>query len=117
VSDNDFSELPKKEDVAERIRQVIIKSGLTSASFAASIGMKTSTISDYRSGRIYPSVEVLMRMQYHYGISVDWLLFGISSQASNKMAEMIARLPEVQREAMRIQVEALYAALGGVDKL
>jgi hypothetical protein len=49
--------------VAARVRELIVRSGLTAAQFASRIGTSASRLSTYRSGRVMPSAALLLRME------------------------------------------------------
>lgn len=49
--------------VAEQVRDLVTRSGLSRAEFAARIGTSTSRLSTYLSGRVAPSSTLLVRMR------------------------------------------------------
>lgn len=61
----------------ERIEKIMHIEQLTSAQFAAEIGIQTSTLSHILNGRNKPSLDVLKKILNRYPqISSDWLILG-----------------------------------------
>lgn len=56
-------ELAEKSEVAERVRQAIVASGLTAAEFAEQIGTSASRLSTYATGSVTPSASMLLRIE------------------------------------------------------
>jgi hypothetical protein len=59
--------------VAARVRELIVRSGLTAARFASRIGTSASRLSTYSSGKVVPSAALLLRMERvsHAGRSLE----------------------------------------------
>jgi hypothetical protein len=49
--------------VAEEVRALVARSGLSPAEFASRVGTSRSRLSTYRSGRVTPSAALLVRMR------------------------------------------------------
>lgn len=49
--------------VAQRVRAAVARSGMSAASFAASIGTSPSRLSTYVSGKVTPSAALLVRIE------------------------------------------------------
>lgn len=66
-----------KENVRDRILQIMSREGLKAASFAESINVAQATLSQIIRGRNLPSMDFLLRLRQRYpDISLDWLLSG-----------------------------------------
>lgn len=64
----------------ERIEKIMHVEQLTSAQFAAEIGIQTSTLSHILNGRNNPSLDVLKKILNRYPqISSDWLILGFGT--------------------------------------
>jgi DNA-binding XRE family transcriptional regulator len=64
--------------MVERIKEIILKEGLTSGSFADLIGVQRSSMSHIINGRNNPSLDfVIKTLQQFPKISPEWLLTGI----------------------------------------
>lgn len=53
----------EREIVADEIRQVIERSGLTSAEFASRVGTSASRLSTYSTGKVVPSATFMVRLR------------------------------------------------------
>ena len=49
--------------MAEEVRQLIARSGLSQAAFAERIGTSASRLSTYASGKVIPSATLVVRMR------------------------------------------------------
>lgn len=52
-----------RDEVAERVRAALDRSGLTAAEFAALVGTSASRLSTYLSGKVTPSASMLLRIE------------------------------------------------------
>lgn len=64
------------KQTGERIKSVRNKLGLTMAEFGEPIGAKPSAISNWERGEYYPSHKFLLALEEHYGISINFMLYG-----------------------------------------
>ncbi len=64
----------------ERIKSLLVRSGENQSSFAASVGIDRSALSQLLSGQStrLPRVETLLNIAERHSVSLDWLL-GLSS--------------------------------------
>ena len=63
--------------MVDRIKKIIDKEGLNSASFADKIGVSRGTITHVLTGRNEPSLKVIQKIRETFpNINVDWLLSG-----------------------------------------
>jgi transcriptional regulator with XRE-family HTH domain len=60
----------------ERVKSLLLRSGDNQSSFAASVGIDRSALSQLLSGQStrLPRVETLLNIAERYGVSLDWLL-------------------------------------------
>jgi len=64
--------------MVERIKEIILKEGLTSGSFADLIGVQRSSMSHIINGRNNPSLDFIVKTLEHFQkINPEWLLNGI----------------------------------------
>ena len=59
----EVAEAAEKGEVAERVRDAIARSGLTSAQFANEVGTSASRLSTYATGSVTPSASMLIRIE------------------------------------------------------
>lgn len=53
----------EREEVAERVRSCIARSGRSAVEFAELIGTSASRLSTYQSGKVTPSAALMLRME------------------------------------------------------
>ena len=57
------AEAGERAAVAEEVRALVARSGLSPAEFASRVGTSRSRLSTYRNGRVTPSAAMLVRMR------------------------------------------------------
>ncbi len=57
------AERREREEVAERVRQAVRRSGLSKARFAEQVGTSASRLSTYLNGKVTPSAAMLLRIE------------------------------------------------------
>ncbi len=66
--------------MVERIKEIILKEGLTSGSFADLIGVQRSSMSHILNGRNNPSLDFIVKTIQHIPtLNPEWLLTGIGN--------------------------------------
>jgi transcriptional regulator with XRE-family HTH domain len=71
--------------MVNRIKELILKEGLTSGSFADAIGVQRSSMSHILNGRNNPSLDFVVKtLQYFPNLNSDWLLLGTGSMYSGE---------------------------------
>lgn len=66
--------------MVERIKEIILKEGLTSGSFADLIGVQRSSMSHILNGRNNPSLDFIIKTLQHFPkLNPEWLLNGSGS--------------------------------------
>lgn len=68
--------------LAERIREIRQKRGLSQAAFAGMLGVTQRTFSRYELGQSSPDARIVVEICRFAGVTADWLLFGSASGAS-----------------------------------
>ena len=72
-----MDEINMKEQVKQRVLAVMDQEQLSDAQFAESIGISRGAVSQIKSGRSYPSLDVALKILDRYpDLSSDWLLLG-----------------------------------------
>ena len=72
-----MDETNTKEQVKQRVLAVIEHEQLTDAQFAEAIGISRGAVSQIKSGRSYPSLDVALKILERFPtLSSDWLLLG-----------------------------------------
>lgn len=57
------AEASEREQVAQRVRDLVLVSGMSAEEFARAIGTSRSRLSTYRSGKVTPSAALMVRME------------------------------------------------------
>ena len=72
-----MDEINMKEQVKQRVLAVMDQEQLSDAQFAESIGISRGAVSQIKSGRSYPSLDVALKIldRFPY-LNPDWLLLG-----------------------------------------
>ena len=74
--------------MVERIKEIILKEGLTSGSFADMIGVQRSSMSHIINGRNNPSLDFIVKtIQNFPKINPEWLLNGTGSMYRSDYTE------------------------------
>lgn len=72
-----MDEINMKEQVKVRVLAVMEQKQLSDAQFAEAIGISRGAVSQIKSGRSYPSLDVALKILDRYpDLSSDWLLLG-----------------------------------------
>jgi len=64
-------------DVTERIAKVRHEKGVNKKEFAEYLEVTSSIFSDIESGKRKPSRDLLIKISVRYGVSLNWLFYGI----------------------------------------
>lgn len=78
-----------------RIKSIRIAKGLTQTSFAALIGVKQKTVSNWESGRNEPNIPTLEYISNKWAISLDWLLTGEGEMLKSAPKALVAQDDEL----------------------
>lgn len=63
----------------ERLK--LVRGTLTQAEFAAQMGVPTNTIGRYERGEFKPDSSFLQKLGSKFGVSLDWLVFGLGEKS------------------------------------
>ena len=83
------------KELYERITHIRKKSGLSIAEFAAKIGLASSSLQNIETGRMNPSLEVILKIDSNwpqYGL--NWLLYGEPMKAGGRVDIKNCQVPE-----------------------
>lgn len=86
--------------IEQRLKDLINQLGISQASFAKSIGIKPSTITDFYSGRSKGlSRDSIIEISKEYNVSIDWLLTGHGSMflSDSKTSTVVEQPQSVQQ--------------------
>ncbi len=108
----------------ERLKQLRKENGLSQQRLSMETGIAQVTVSEYESGRNFPSVKTLLRLAEFFGVSTDYLL-GLTdirgtlrSGVSDDEAELLNNyrsLPPSERLLVRSYLQALCDRRGKQD--
>lgn len=114
---------------AERIAALRKEHSITQKELARRIHAGASTISQYETGQVIPSLPVLLRIADAFDVSMDYLLGltdsplpprkweeGLPTCFGTVSIERILSTGEVGKKALRIFLEHLYAAKSDSQK-
>ncbi len=104
--------------IKSRLRRLRTRKGVSAAEFARVAGVSESTIRRYDdpSDPREPSLFVVARICAHYGISIDWLVFGSSSgleesaRFSTLCGNLASNIPEQSQAGFVEFVQGVYDA-------
>jgi len=63
--------------VAERLKELRYKLGLSQKEFAEKVGIHYMTLSKYESGKYHPSLRFLKKVEEVFNVNPQWLLQGV----------------------------------------
>lgn len=69
ASARDALDARDRDEVVARVRQAIVRSGLSARDFAAVVGTSASRLSTYANGGVVPSATLLIRMEREAALS------------------------------------------------
>lgn len=75
-----FKIMSNSLSISERIKELRKKKDLSQDQFADIIGAKRNNIAQWEAGNNNPSLEYLTSICEHFGVTADWVLFGITAQ-------------------------------------
>ena len=92
-------------ELAKKLRDMRLKSGLSQKEIAEQIGVSPSVVSAYELGERTPSVEVLMSLAALYNCSSDYLL-GLKKLAPQRTLD-VSGLQEDQIHALQLLIRTM----------
>jgi transcriptional regulator with XRE-family HTH domain len=85
---NRFLELSNKggfsmPSIADRIAALVANKGVSFTSISAEIGVSASALTEWKKGKANPSVDAIIKISNHFGVTTDYLLKGIGGSESD----------------------------------
>lgn len=74
-------------DIIERIVLLLKENKITAKSLCIKLNISTNSISEWKSGKIKPSAEILINIAQYFNVSLDWLLLGYTTSKELKLDE------------------------------
>ena len=87
------------EDIAMRLRALMLALGKNQAAFAALIGVSQPALNNYLKALRRPEIDVAVNIQAKTGVTLDWLYLGDRSGLPSKMLEKLPDLSDQARKA------------------
>lgn len=112
------------DDIYARISTECAKSGMTGKQFGELLNLKKSPLTDWKNKKSRPTLEQLMKMCEIFGISADYLLFGIAGNILNATELLVLsryrKLTENDREEImaiiNLKLQRTQKASGAKEK-
>lgn len=120
---NLFTIEERKKIIAQTMRELRKRSGMSQKEIAAKVEVSQATYSAYERGRNEPPAEVLVRLSYVFGCSVDVLvqkdrLYRNANEALMQLAQCQGELERVRAElAGNEEAQALFDLLEKVSDI
>ena len=67
--------------IGSRIKMIRKTNKVNQATFSNQIGISQATLSELEQDKYKPSVDTIMALSTHFGVSIEWLLFGVISNS------------------------------------
>ena len=100
LSRDEFYLLYEKPRVC-RVREVRIKSGLTQFDFSLSLGLARTTIARIERGAMPAYYQILLLINYFYGISLSWLLHGTGVYYGERVTDLQSIIENIKSCKLR----------------
>lgn len=97
---------------AYALRTLMDKNHLTQKDLASAIGLTSSAVSLYCTGKAYPECSVLIKIASYFGVSTDYLLTGIEPEM--KSAAQSLGISENAAESLHNAVRGDYGDISPV---
>ena len=103
----------------ERILDLLKLNNMTAKDLTLLLGVNRSTVSEWKKGKIKPSIEHIIKMSQIFSVSTDYLLVGVESDkqavvdlSNNGELEKLRandaltrRIEEVARQVFKAEIE------------
>lgn len=97
----------------ERLKKIM--KGQSARAFARTSGIDDKSIRKYLSGTGEPTLKNLIKLSTATGVSIQWLATGeedskqgIEDKETQKLVELVSKLPEKARREILSRAESLY---------
>lgn len=101
-NDNAFSCDYDKESVAERLKELRKKTGMTQMEFCKFLNIPRSTLATVETANARLSEQIAARIAEKCGVGIKWLMYGDESQreypVDRKMIDWLWEHPEIREE-------------------
>lgn len=112
------------DEIYERISTECTKIGMTGKEFGKMLNLKKSPLTDWKNKKSRPTLEQIMKMCEIFGISADYLLFGIAGNILNaselQILSKYRRLAETDREEImaiiNLKLQRNHKSPGALEK-
>lgn len=117
-----MDEINMKEQVKVRVLTVMEQEQLSDAQFAEAIGISRGAVSQIKSGRSYPSLDVALKILDRFpNLNADWLLLGkgemYSTDESSNSATNPALIAENASECSAVAENGLHYGVGNPQNI
>ena len=109
--------------ISLRIKELRKSKNVTQKDFSNTIRVDNSQFSKIESGKLQPTIQQLMDISSHYGVSMDWLCFGnteattnYKSEPSNKHYQELAEARKAIIEYQKEEIDQLKKSLEKLEK-
>lgn len=110
------------ETYAPRIKRLRLARGEVQATLATALGVSRSHLTNIENGKDSASLETLVAIALHYGISLDWLIRGVEpgspmvlSLQEHELLRLYRELPPQARENA-LKLFQMAANLAGMQE-
>lgn len=101
------------DSLGKRIKELREARGITQERLAEILSIGTNMVSCYERGVHVPSNKIVALMCEYFGVSSDYLLYGVSERAED-ILELIKRTSDVEK--MKVLVRLLFYFTEGKSK-
>jgi transcriptional regulator with XRE-family HTH domain len=67
--------------IGNRIKMIRKTNKVNQATFSNQIGISQATLSELEQDKYQPSVDTIMALFTHFGVNIEWLLFGVTNES------------------------------------
>lgn len=102
-----------KKEIGQRVRH--IRGSRTQEDFAALVGVTRANLASVETGRSFPGLLFLVNLAHTCAVSLDWLLLGKSSAASEAEGQIILEVTPEDDEELAEMLALLWEMARGAD--
>lgn len=122
-----FSEVERKQLLSESLTELRKGKGLSQKEVAGALGISQATYSTYERGRTEPPMEILVRLSFMYGVSLDIIaqrdrLVKTTAEAQQTLEDLKKQIQEISEAGTQTAegaalLEVMANLLNATDKL
>ncbi len=94
--------LAHMEELADRIRRLRTRRGLSQAALASLMGIKPASVAEWELGDSRPAMHRLPKLAAVLGVSVTALVQGTHTEEDARREELVGILPRLEGEALDV---------------